>query len=616
MIRSKPFDLVICTTPIRPTPTDYPPLGSLAVIQSLRGAGYDPYFFDIDGTRPSFEQVEEFFRRRQPDVVGISAVVSTAYAYVKKLSRMIRKVSPKTRLVLGGNLAASAEILHRLAGIDFCVAGEGEIVAVNIMNYLRDRAEKGLAGDNYEALGLIKGISFLDPAGHMVFTGFETAIPGKDLFEPDFSILEKYSRIENFVIDPLLSPGFYGDARSYQPHRKGQKAACVVGSKGCVARCTFCHRWDKGYRSFEVEKIVRMITYLRDRYNVGFFYFGDENFGSDRRQVTELLEALKPLDVLFIVQGMRCRTTDLDLLQRLKAAGCCAVYYGMESGSQRILDVMEKNLSIQHNINAARWTAEAGLSTVYQLVVAMPGENNETIGETAEFFKRATEVLPEMPVNRLSINYIQALPGTPVYEYARLKGFLGKSLQDEEKYLELISDVEAGDDTKFINLTDWDNLTVQSWRRRIILECVANYQAKNKIPGPTLRDIYRHTILKATNPAAYERLRQDDEKRTGRGYKRGGYFNLQRELYYEIIAAYLYPLRTPMLWAWLLCREYQRLSFNVFAARVWETVRRRLIGPGHDAYADYRSLRKVVNDATPALTTQNEQSMAPFRAGR
>ena len=67
-------------------------------------------------------------------------------------------------------------------------------------------------------------------------------------------------------------------------------------------------------------------------------------------------------DILFTVAGMRCRTVDPDLLRRMKESGCVSVYYGMESGSQRILDVMEKNSQVQHNANAVRWTAEAGLS--------------------------------------------------------------------------------------------------------------------------------------------------------------------------------------------------------------------------------------------------------------
>jgi len=102
-------------------------------------AGYDPYFYDIDGLRPSFEEVERFFRDYQPDVVGVSAVVSTAYGYTKRLTKMLRRVCPQAKVIVGGNLAASAEILHRLAGIDICVIGEGEVVSVNLIRALEKR---------------------------------------------------------------------------------------------------------------------------------------------------------------------------------------------------------------------------------------------------------------------------------------------------------------------------------------------------------------------------------------------------------------------------------------------------------------------------------------------
>ena len=108
-----------------------------AVIQSLRAAGHDPIFFDIDGLRPPFEDVVARFRSEAPDVVGISAVVSTAYGYVKKLCLALREALPRTRIVLGGNLAASAEILHRRCGIDVCVIGEGEQPMVNLIDYYR-----------------------------------------------------------------------------------------------------------------------------------------------------------------------------------------------------------------------------------------------------------------------------------------------------------------------------------------------------------------------------------------------------------------------------------------------------------------------------------------------
>lgn len=608
--------IVICTAPIRPVPTDCPPFGSMAIMQALRGAGYDPYFYDIDGLRPPFEEVEEYFRKNQPDVLGISAVVSTAYEYTRRLSRMAKRVSPRTRIVVGGNLAASAEILHRLAGVDYCVSGDGEIVAVNLMNYIRDRVERKLSGDDHAALAGIKGISYLAPSGDMIFTGFEQRIPAEKFFNPDFCILEQYSNINIFIQEPWRRPDFAVDPRTYQPHRQGKKMAQLDTSKGCVARCTFCHRWDKGYRAIPVAQIRERIRFLMDRYNVGFFQIGDENFGSDRKQVNEFIEMIKPLDVLYDVAGVRSRTVDPDLLRRLKESGCVATYYGMETGSQRILDVMEKNLSLQHSLNAARWTAEAGLFTVYQLVLGMPGENPETIDETIEFFKKATELLDQPPVRRLSINFIQALPGTPTYEYARHKGLLGKSLAEEEAYLLLISDTEAADDTKFINFTDWDYLTVQSWRRRIILECTANYIKKKGLPPPSLKDIYQHTLLRWLNPKKYAELKSVNSPNDGLDYNKGGYFNLQRGLYYDIIAVYLYPLRNPLLWAWLLTREFKRLGPAKFAAGLRETISRRIFGPTHDAYNDYRSLRKVTEEITPPAETPSELAMVPFRAGR
>src|SRR5439155_13474348 len=125
----------------------------------------------------------------------------------------------------------------------------------------------------------------------------------------------------------------------------------------------------------------------------------------------------------------------------------------------------EKKASQEDNDNAARWTKEAGLYTIYQLVLAMPGETERTVRDTIEFMKRATSILEESPINRMSINYIQALPGTPVYEYARLDGLIGKSLLEEEDYLNGISDINASDETKFLNFTGYDYLTVQSWRR-------------------------------------------------------------------------------------------------------------------------------------------------------
>ena len=79
--------IIIVTTPIRPKPTAFPPFGSLALIKYLRKHGFDDIeFYHIDGNRPNYDEVLEYMEASRPDVVGISAVVSTAYEYSKKFS--------------------------------------------------------------------------------------------------------------------------------------------------------------------------------------------------------------------------------------------------------------------------------------------------------------------------------------------------------------------------------------------------------------------------------------------------------------------------------------------------------------------------------------------------
>jgi len=596
--------VIICTTPIRPEPTSYPPFGSMALVQCLRLAGYDPYFYDIDGLRPTFEQVVQFFKEQAPDVVGISSVVSTAYAYTKKLALAIKDVSPQTRIVVGGNLAASAEILLRFCNVDACGAGEGERVIVNLVKYW----EAHPSSDDYSELQRIKGIVYLDEKEEVVFTGYEVAIPAAEFLDPDYSVLEKYSRIENFITEPLERYDFAQDPRSYEPHRQGKKLATVITAKGCVARCTFCHRWDKGYRHWPVDDIANKIKYLIDRYNVGFIAFGDENFGSDRKKLDELIERIKPLNILYKVGGVRCRSVDPDLLRRLRESGCVAMYYGMESGSPKMLEVMEKNTDLQQNINAAKWTYDAGIYTIYQMILAMPGENSQSIKETNQFINSITEFLPEPPHKRLSINYIQALPGTPVYEYARYAGLIGKTLEDEEQYLLDVSDINAADDSSFLNFTKYDYFTVQSWRPKIVFNAEAHWY-KNRRWKPASK------LPEAASLNGHLPNTEADED-----YNRGGYFNLghsviHHPIFYRILSSPLaYPVRAIYPIAYVLAKDFRNMPRSRFFGYARQYLTNKIRRP--TGLKDLRSLRRVMNDRRGRVSNETEKSMLPLREGR
>jgi radical SAM superfamily enzyme YgiQ (UPF0313 family) len=578
--------IMMCTMPIGPYGNDFPPFGSMAIIQTLRAAGYDPQLYDIDAFRPPFAEVVARFRAEQPDIIGISAVVSTAYGYVKPLCRALQEAVPDAWIVLGGNLAASAEILHRRCGVDVCVVGEGEKPMLNLVEYFGRHPH----AHDYAELEQIKGITYLAPAGDLRFTGYDTAIPGAELVDPDFSILEQFSDIDLYVREPLTRADFIGDPRSHEPHRAGRKLASVNTAKGCVARCTFCHRWDRGFRQLPPEKILRRLTTLIERYNVGFIDFADENFGSDRRATDQLIELIEPLDLLWVVAGVRARSVDPDLLRRMRDAGCVAVYYGFESGSPEILKVMEKNLKLEDNLKAALATRDAGLFTIYQIILGMPGETPETVGHTIEMLKQITEFLPDPPYRRLSINFAQALPGTPLYEYARHRGLIGPTPDDEEAYLLSISDTAAGEDTRFLNFTGYPYLAVQSWRPRVLYETTVHWVRS------------RDTRARTQESAAL---------RTARW---GSYFNVLEFRYDDRWLVALYPLRRAVIWAWTFLRIWQRSPAPLYFRRLWEFVTWPL--RRHDGLTDYASLRQIMKTNAPAPVTESDRSMIPLRLGR
>ncbi len=478
--------IAICSVPLRSEnlKTTYPPLGALAVIQSLKLAGYEAAFYDINVFRYPEEDMKEYFLKNRFDVVGISATVSTSYKFVKSISSLIKAVSPDTTIVVGGALTASSEILLKFTEIDFCVIGEGEKVIVNLVKYI---AVNGRRKSDAE-LKRIKGICFLDSGSNAVFTGYEEQLKADEIQDADYGIVEKYSKIENYVISPFFYEQFKHDVRSYEPHRAGKKLATVVTSRGCVNRCTFCHRWQKGIRVFSVDRVIKYIKFLKETYSVGFISFGDEDFGASKRWTEEFIERIKPLDILYRISGACADNVDPALLKKLRDSGCVSIHYGFESGSDKILKVMEKRADVDLNVKVSTWTCEAGLQTVYALVIGMPGESYKTVSETGDFIKRITEFLPRDPI--LSINALVVLPGAPVYEYARYKGFLGRTLDEEEKYLLRVSD-QGGGSLKQLNLTDYPYLVVHSWIRCLYWTGHYNYYRRNNLPRISTRKLFK-----------------------------------------------------------------------------------------------------------------------------
>jgi anaerobic magnesium-protoporphyrin IX monomethyl ester cyclase len=610
--------IVLLTIPLRGEPETFPPFGSLCVLKYLRKNGFaDSKLLNFDFSRPTPEEAVTQVVAEQPDIIGISAVVSTSYAYVKALIQGIKNHYPQALVVVGGAMVASAEILLRRAGADICVIGEGEQPMVEICR----RAETTRQPSDFKD---IAGLSLLDMDGRLVNTGFTAQLAADQLYDIDWDDLEQSADMGWYISPAIEHPGksehFMSDPRSKEMLLAGKKVGTLLSSRGCVARCTFCHRLQKGIRYVPVDIVISRIRELMDRYDVGFLRFADENFGTDKRWLAELCAKIKDLGVLWAVGGMRVNCVDPHYIQMMKDAGCVAIIYGMESGSQRILDVMEKKTTVEENMNAMKWTTEAGLWTVVQLIMGMPGETRETVRETAEFAAYALTLSRQSRPGALSINYAQALPGTPLYEFGRKTGRIDGTPEGEEQYLLRISNRDAYDTTTSINFTDAPRIEWESWRPYINLRVALAYVKKFG------REHYLRQILYAGHEAKMAEI---------------GFFNDPKRMMDREIANTRMVEPPPLL---TLLRQGKfglaQACYPVFAWRLrglqWAVIFLRLVkawGPRRAlseavAYGGYliksqgwrfrfgyRSLRKIVDkDLTPLPT--DDPAMEPMRKGR
>ena len=170
---------------------------------------------------------------------------------------------PKTKIILGGNLGASAEILLKFTGVDYVAIGEGEKVIVGFADCF---IKKGNFND-------VPSLAFLNKKGQLTNTGYGKPLGKDEIYDIDWGILERYSNIENFCSCNKVCTCrilFLSSPKALEKHRKNKTLGTLVASKGCVARCTFCHRWDKGIRYIPIPILKKRITEIVDKYNVGF----------------------------------------------------------------------------------------------------------------------------------------------------------------------------------------------------------------------------------------------------------------------------------------------------------------------------------------------------------
>lgn len=439
------------------------PLGLGYVAKSLLNSGFDVEVLDIWAHQYTNSEVVKILGRKKFDFVGISAM-STQYRYVKWLAKEIKKVNKNALICAGGALSTlNSDIALKCTEIDVCAMGEGEETIVDLI-------------DNSNRLSSVKGIAFLRD-GKIVKTEHRTLI--KDLNSIDFPA---------WGLFPMKI--YLENCRLYHSKYPNLKSMNIILGRGCPYNCHFCSRIFKTVRLRSIDNVTDEIKILKKKFGIKGVFFIDELAVITKTRMLELCGKIKHLNVKWQCQG-RVNTVDTELLKTMKRYGCLSVGYGIESGSQKILNNMNKNIKVEDSEKVLKDTIRIGLTPLVQMIYGYPGETRETLLETINFLKR----IPW----RCNLSVLTALPGTKIYADALRMGYI----RDEEKYLEkLEGGYTADQDYKsFINFTNFKdeeffifkNKTENIIRRNFLIQSFKNPRFFADFYSPRVKNVIKKT---------------------------------------------------------------------------------------------------------------------------
>jgi radical SAM superfamily enzyme YgiQ (UPF0313 family) len=372
------------------------PWGLATLAGSYRDAGYEVKILDAQAMQYTKEELLPEIDKFDFDIAGISAF-STQYPAVKLFSETIKK-NHKVPVIVGGPLSTyQSRMVLATTGVDVCVIGEGEISGIEVLRSWHD-------------LGAVKGIAFRKNGDAIITAPQDRFVDLSRLPQPDFSLfdMERYTWHNN---------KFAGTINT------GKRAMTYITSRGCPYRCHFCSKSCLSFRSMPPDKIHETLAGLKDEFKLDEIYFGDELFLSSKSKFRELAPGLKALNIPWAGQA-RVNLVDREFLNLIKGTNCVGLGYGIESGSQKILDNMNKKITVKQAESAMKHSLELKIPVKVQLIFGYPGEDETTVQETIDLFRRV-----DHPGRRF--NLITPIPGSKLYDDCISQGLI----KDEPAYL-------------------------------------------------------------------------------------------------------------------------------------------------------------------------------------
>ncbi len=370
-------------------------LGYLAAV--LEKNQYQVDIVDCQALKLTYEDFKSEISKRKPDIVGMTSTTLT-YKSALQIAKIAKEIHPNCLTALGGPHATfwDENALKECSSLDVIVRKEGE----NTLLELVQRVEAGKSYSDVVGTTCRNGKEIVRNADRPYIENLdELPFPAHHLFPLEH--LRKYGKI----IFPLST------------------------SRGCTFWCNFCsavRMFGRRYRMRSPKSVLDELEFLNKKYGAQQFTFYDDAFTVDQSRAKEICMQIqeRKLKIAWDCET-RVDMVTKDLLLDMKKSGCLAVWFGVEAGSQRVIDAMGKGLTLEKTKSTFKMAKDTGLMTIASVILGFPDETPESAWETIKFVE---EIKPDDVGYYIATPY----PGTPMYDYVKKMGWL--KIEDFDRY--------------------------------------------------------------------------------------------------------------------------------------------------------------------------------------
>lgn len=368
-----------------------PNLGLLYVASAVKDIpGIDIRIIDNNVDELS---LKEFITKESPDMIGFS-VLTFNLLDCMEVSKIVRKYSPRTKICFGGwhpTLYPQETLAFEF--VDLIVIGEGELTfreLVTIYNENRNPAEKDLAA--------VKGIGYKTSEGNIIINSPREVVKNLDELP-----LPAYDLVDTTKYSNLLACS--------------DQVATIMTSRGCPHGCVFCDHRRTTFRYRTSENILEEIRFWVEK-GVQEIFIQDDNFTINRKRTIEFCRLLidANLNIKYKISS-RVDYIDDEICRYLKDSGCYRIYFGVESGSQKVLDYLEKGITTQDIRMAFQAAHKYNIDCCAYIMIGVPSETEEDIRLTMSLIK-------DIKPNHLHCSVCTPMPRTYLYSKLMEEGVI------------------------------------------------------------------------------------------------------------------------------------------------------------------------------------------------